>query len=229
MDDLPLNRTAPKSLLHHEEDWLYLPARIAPEQLVLCLGRVFQTFNRPPPLMESVSRINIPFWVFQHDDSTHMVPAAGLPYRLLESYQYVISASVSVHQGNDQFTNLNPDVSYDVAVTKVSAEFFDNPGSVDVRIVFIPFYIISTQWGVRTVPVLLNACNADALLENPPTKVDSSAAARHLFLAISAYSGLVIALTSTWIASGSMGLTLVMSGLSVFGIRWLIIRGIKEP
>ncbi|MBN1879100.1 hypothetical protein JW823_03225 [bacterium] len=201
-----------------------LPVRVKEEQIILCIGRAYALFNHPMPPVQAVRKEILPFYIFCHSGEICLLPAAGFPFRLIQSYQFKVSQTESHGEFQSDFTDRSPDVPLESALERLDKTFADHPSNTRAGIIRIPFYIVSIGWGKITVPLLINAYNADVLLENPPVKRNRGETRRSLWIAVGAYLGLVSAITAVWISTGSMVLGCVAAVVSGAGIRWITMK-----
>ena len=221
---LPLIRPDLECLLSDPDHTRILPVCVRPEDLVLCVSRAYQQFNHPLPPIGAVKSIYYPFYVFRRGDACTVIPAAGLPFRLIQAYQFRVPDAGKVEGYRSDFQRQNPDVHLMNALEKAGASFSDHPSETSVELIMTPFYVADVGRGQSDVPVLINGYNADVMLENPPAVQNRHEAFKNRLLATITFVGLVAVITTGWIKTGQMAAAFGIAVIAGAGVRWLLLR-----
>lgn len=220
----PLIRPDLECLLSDPDHTRILPVCVRPEDLVLCVSRAYQQFNHPLPPIGAVKSIYYPFYVFRRGDACTLIPAAGLPFRLIRVYQFKVPDAGEDEGYRSDFQRLNPDVHLMTALEKAGTSFSDHPAETLLELVMIPFYVVNVRRGQSNVPVLINGCNADVMLENPPAIHNRHEEFKNRLVATITYVGLVTVITAVWIETQQMAAAFGIAVIAGAGVRWLLLR-----
>lgn len=202
-----------------------LPRAVRPAQVILNLTRAYRSLGHPviPPIIETVG-IYIPFYVFTCGNTMRTLPAIGLPHRLITHYQFKPLIRDESARPLSDMVLFNPDLCLSAALENAGTAFTEQPVGTRVRIVAAPFYRISVQYGSSETEILMNAYNADVLLEKPPPEQTIGRSRSSLVTAVFTFSALVMLITGTWILSRSMTAAAGMAAVSVWVIRSRMMR-----
>ncbi|MCD4654942.1 hypothetical protein K8T06_13530 [bacterium] len=225
MNEFPLSLPDCEKILYRTAFRNVLSEAVRPAEVILCVGRAYQSLGHMqiPDIIET-EKLYFPFYVFRTDCLMRIMPAVGLPYRLFTKYQFKFDSGAGKGQIDEKYNAQQPDVSLEIALHGAGPEFTEIPTQTRVSIVFVPFYKVLIKRGKATANILINAYNADVLLEQPPPQWSRKSKNSSIVTAVFAFSGLVALITSTWVLTGYMIASLGVTILAGWVIRKLVLR-----
>jgi len=196
---------------------------VRPAQIVLCIARAYRSLghNLIPDIIET-NKVLIPYYVIRTENLQRLYPAAGLPYRLLNQYQFKPEFKSMGKLSDDKVEIIQPDVCLETLLAAADPEIIKTPASVHIAIIYVPFYKVLIPRGKSEAIIFVNAYNSDVILEQPPPQFSDGKLNSSKFTAVFIFAGLVCVITTVWLLSGSMSLSAGVTCFAGWMIRKLI-------